>query len=69
MNKARLAAVSVLAAIGLSLVGCSYGGTTASGDNAVITRNDMFLFGALRKVYVCKVTEGGLSGCREGEAP
>jgi hypothetical protein len=69
MKTVRVAAVTVLGALSLALMGCAYGGVAASGDNAVVTRNDMFLFGMLRKAYVCKVTDGGLSNCREGEAP
>lgn len=32
------------------------------------TRNDMFLFGLLRKVFVCKVT-GSTLNCAETAAP
>ena len=46
------------------LTGCSYGGVAASGDKVVITRNDGFLFGVLRKVYVCKLNDGGLGKCK-----
>ena len=51
--------------------GCSYGGVglNASGDRAVIARNDNFLFGALRKVVVCKVDDGGLHECVSAETP
>jgi hypothetical protein len=34
----------------------------------VITRNDMFLFGALRKVFVCKAN-GSQLVCNETAAP
>ncbi len=51
--------------------GCSYGGIAAVGtDKVVIIRNDLFLFGALRKVYVCKVADRGVTDCAaDGEAP
>jgi hypothetical protein len=52
------------------LGGCSYGGIATVGDKVVITRNDYFLFGALRKVYVCKVADRGVTDCAaEGETP
>ena len=53
------------------LAGCSYGAiaTTQDGSKVVVTRNDMFLYGALRKVFVCKVADGGVAGCAESESP
>lgn len=62
--------VGALAMMGATLGGCSYAGVAAvGGDRVVIPRNDGLLFGVLRKVYVCKVTDSGLSDCIEGEAP
>jgi hypothetical protein len=61
-----LAAAAVLAG---TLSGCAYSGVAASGDKVIVARNDAFLFGLLRKVYVCKVTETGLTQCSSGEAP
>lgn len=59
-----------LAAFMSALVGCAYGGITAtSSKQVVIPRNDWILFGALRKVYVCSVSEMGLGNCNAGEAP
>ena len=49
--------------------GCAYGGVAFSGDKAVVARNDGFLFGILRKVSVCKVTDAGLTNCQSGDAP
>jgi hypothetical protein len=49
--------------------GCSYGGVSASGDKAVVARNDGFLFGILRKVYVCKITDAGVTSCQSNESP
>ena len=68
-----------LAAAGLLMVtlggtgalvgGCAYGGVGAAPDGTiVITRNDMFLFGALRKVFVCKAN-GNQLVCSEAAAP
>jgi len=53
------------------LTGCSYGmiSTTQDGSKVVITRQDGFLFGALRKVFVCKVTDGGAASCGTNESP
>ena len=61
--KNLLKGLIVAAALASTLGGCAYGGMTTVGDKAVIARNDMFLFGALRKVYVCKVTDAGVAGC------
>jgi hypothetical protein len=38
-------------------------------DKAVVARNDAFLFGILRKVYVCKVADSGLTACQSNESP
>ncbi|MEM9695616.1 MAG: hypothetical protein AAGA56_23940 [Myxococcota bacterium] len=62
--KASLLALSVASA-----AGCSYGVPAAVGDKVVIPRQDAFLFGALRSVFVCKVTDSGLANCVEGESP
>ncbi len=53
------------------LTGCAYGmiSTTQDGSKVVVTRQDAFLFGALRKVFVCKVADGGVAGCSESESP
>ena len=59
----------VLGALGATVSGCAYGGVATSGDKAVVLRNDAFLFGALRKAFVCKVTDKGLSSCSAREAP
>ena len=49
---------------------CGYASVSATADGkAVVARNDGFLFGLLRKVYVCNVTPAGLSGCVAGESP
>ncbi len=54
-----------------ALSGCGYGGVAATqdGSKVVITRNDGFLFGILRKVFVCKVSDGGATSCAEGDSP
>ena len=67
----KLSVFPVLAALALAVTGqaCAYGGAATSGDKVVVLRNDAFLYGALRKAFVCKVTDGGLSSCAAGEAP
>ena len=67
MKKTIFALVLCATAAGLS--GCAYGGIGAVGDKAVVTRNDGFLFGILRKVFVCKVTDTGLTSCQSADAP
>ncbi len=49
--------------------GCGYSGIATVGDQVVITRNDGFLFGLLRKVYVCDVTPAGVTNCQKLDAP
>ena len=49
--------------------GCGYASVATSGDAAIIVRNDYLLFGALRKVYVCRITEQGLRQCSSAESP
>lgn len=68
MKKVILAAA--LFALAAPAVGCSYSGlATVGADKVVVTRNDGFLFGILRKVFVCKVTDAGLSACQAADAP
>jgi len=63
--------VLVLAAAALSsgAFGCAYGGVATAGDKVVVARNDGFLFGILRKAYVCKVSDAGLTACQTNENP
>jgi hypothetical protein len=69
MKKVIKVAVALMLIVGV-LGGCSYGGVGTIGDKVIIARNDMLLFGALRKVYVCKMNDAGLTGCVEStEAP
>ncbi|HEY5450538.1 MAG TPA: hypothetical protein VIQ54_17410 [Polyangia bacterium] len=58
-----------LGGTGALVGGCAYGGVASTPDGTiVITRNDLFLFGALRKVFVCKANGGKLE-CTETPAP
>lgn len=65
--------MGVLVAAGLLagvLSGCSYAGAAGLGaDKVVVLRNDTLLFGILRKAFVCKVSEAGLSSCSSADAP
>ena len=61
--------VTALGGTGALVGGCAYSGVAATPDGTVvITRNDMLLFGLLRKVYVCKVN-GDKLACTETPAP
>ncbi len=65
-------AIALVLAAGFmaSASGCAYGMIATSGtDKVVIPRNDSFLFGALRKVFVCKITDNGVASCAEAESP
>ena len=60
--------VASLGGAGAVAGGCAYGGVASTPDGTVvITRNDLFLFGALRKVCVCKVNGTALE-CKETPA-
>lgn len=62
--------VLVLAGLALGMLsGCAYGGAAGVGDKAIVLRNDAFLFGALRKAFVCKVTDAGLTDCNSSDNP
>ena len=67
MNTARTLLLATVLAFGASA--CGYAGVATAGDAAVIARNDWLLFGALRKVYVCKITPAGLTQCSNAETP
>ena len=69
MRFIRAAVAVAVAGLSLSVMGCSYAGLATSGDKVVVLKNNMFLFGMLRKSYVCKVTESGLSNCNSSESP
>ena len=51
---------------------CTYGtavAVNADRSRVVILRNDIFLFGALRRAFVCKASDGGLVDCQQQESP
>jgi len=67
--KNGLLAVVAAGILSSGLAGCAYGGVAVAGDKAVVARNDGFLFGLLRKVSVCKVSDAGLTSCADSESP
>lgn len=69
MKKGMIGVLAAAALLGPLCTGCAYSGVAAAGDKAVVARNDGFLFGLLRKVSVCKVTDSGLTNCQDSESP
>ena len=67
--KSGLAVFLAATVLSGAIFGCSYGGVATVGDKVVIARNDGFLYGALRKVFVCKVADSGVSSCAAADAP
>ncbi|HEY0705702.1 MAG TPA: hypothetical protein VGG33_02840 [Polyangia bacterium] len=65
----KLAAAALMALTIGGSAGCMYGGIATATDGSVyVARNDMILFGLLRKVYVCRPT-GAVLACTETTAP
>jgi hypothetical protein len=69
----KLASLALLAVTlggtGAMAGGCAYSGVASTPDGTVvITRNDLLLFGLLRKVYVCRAN-GNQLVCSETAAP
>lgn len=70
MRNVKVLVLGLFVAGSALAAGCAYGGIAAVDNNTVvITRNDGFLFGALRKVYVCQVSDAGLTACADRVAP
>ena len=65
--KKLIAAAGVVMMAGSVFFGCAYAGVGVAGDKVVVPRNDTFLYGMLRKIYVCKLTDEGLTECKAGE--
>jgi hypothetical protein len=66
--KKLIGAAAVVLMSGSIFLGCSYAGVGIAGDKVIVPRNDDFLYGMLRKVYICKLTDQGLTECVAGEA-
>lgn len=70
LKKLAISALLIGSLGGVGMVsGCAYGGVAASGDMAVVTVNNGFLFGIMRKAYVCKITPEGLTSCNASDSP
>jgi len=70
MRSQKAAIGSLLLSLALTVMGCAYAGVGVTPEGkAIVARNDAFLLGALRKVYVCQVTPNGLSDCKSKENP
>ena len=67
--KKALASVVLVGLISGVLGGCGYAGVATSGDKAVVLRNDAFLFGILRKAFVCKISDAGVTACNSKSLP
>jgi len=67
--KKLIVALSAIAILGTIVPACAYGGVGVADGKAVIARNDSFLYGMLRKVFVCEVSDAGLASCQAGESP
>jgi hypothetical protein len=66
----RLKNTVATALLAAALGGCVYTGAAYAGDNkVVILRSDFFLYGLMRKVFVCEVTEIGIANCMENQNP
>jgi len=62
--KKLIVALSALAILGSIAPACNYGGMAVAADGRVlVARNDGFLFGMLRSIYICDVGESGLTNC------
>ena len=61
--------IALIAVTAATLSGCGYAGVAVENGQAVVLRNDGLLFGLLRKAFVCKVADTGLSDCQSDDAP
>lgn len=70
MKKTRMALIA-LATLALFASGCAYSAVAMDQHGkAVLTRTDYFLFFPVAShVYVCQVTDQGLSQCNAHEEP
>ena len=57
----KLAAIAIIGMMLSGGFGCAYGGIATAPDGSVyVARNDLLLFGLLRKVYTCRPAPTGL---------
>jgi hypothetical protein len=65
----RLAAIALIGMTMAGVFGCAYGAVATAADGTVyVARNDFFLFGLLRKMYICKPA-GATLACTEVPSP
>lgn len=64
----KLQAVLVGAVVAASLAACAYTGVAASGEKVVIARTGL-IYGLMRQMYVCQITDSGLTNCATNESP
>ena len=65
---ARMLVLSTLVASALSVGGCAYSGIATTADGTVLVARNS-LFGALRKIYVCKLVGNGFNCVESTNAP
>ena len=66
----RLAAIALLGMTVGGSFGCAYGGIASAPDGSVyVSRNDLILFGLLRKIDVCKPNGTALAGTEVSSPP
>jgi len=69
-TKSKVALVTFLASLCAVAAGCSYGGVASVNENTVvIVKNNAFLFGATNEVFVCKVSDSGVTSCASNHSP
>jgi len=70
MSKWKMFAVALFVTALGAVSACSYAGVAAvDEDTVVVTKNNAFLFGLLNKVYVCQVTDSGITNCSKRDSP
>ena len=67
--KKLIVALSAIALLGSIAPACHYGAIDVDNGKAVVVRQDDMLYGMLRKVFVCEVSDAGLANCANGENP
>ena len=67
--KKLIVALSAIAILGTIAPACHYGDVAVDNGKAVVVRQDDMLYGMLRRVFVCEVSDAGLANCASGENP
>ena len=61
--------LALLAVLTVATSACMYSGIASHSGKLYVTRNDWFLFGALRQIYICSEALGGKRVCKEAGQP